>query len=297
MTSVDLNRLKGNYAEALAMAWLSRKCLVRPVADGTDIGIDLFCEAIVDHVPYLHFWVQVKVIPRASLTIQGGATTARYSFDKKHLEYWNRQPIPVYAFLVPLDSWPPVEPDAIYGVSVTRKLVENGLPTRDSVTYRTTDSFGRDSLDEDLHDFVTMIVPWDTSVLLLKRGIVAPIPHHTGHFPLGIGFQHLTSVLGNIREASVFGLLHSLLAEPSDDSMKSVRNRFETVAKIFESEMPNMGLSVLVRSAHADGNFELAKEYIQRALDRISSDKTLTESDRSRRQDEVRGLLADFENP
>ena len=130
MTSVDQNRLKGNYAEALATAWLSRKCLIRPVAAGTDIGIDLYCEAVVDGIPYLHFWVQVKVIQRASLRVQDGKTMASYAFDKRHLEYWDRQPIPVYALLVPLDSWPPVEPDAIYGVRVTDQLVRQGLPSK-----------------------------------------------------------------------------------------------------------------------------------------------------------------------
>ena len=60
MPSVDVNRLKGNYAQTLVSTWLSRMCLVRPVAEGTDIGIDLYCEAIVDGVPYLHFWVQVE---------------------------------------------------------------------------------------------------------------------------------------------------------------------------------------------------------------------------------------------
>ena len=199
--------------------------------------------------------------------------------------------------LVPLDSWPSVEPDAIYGVRVTEELVRKDLPSRDSVTYYTTEGFDRDSLDKDLHDFVTNIVPWDTSALLLKRGIVAPLPDQSHRFTVGIGFQYLESVLWNIRDASVQGLFHSLLDEQSADAMNPVRKRFEAVAEMFESEMHNLGLSMLVRSAHADEDIERAKAYVLAALDRISSDTALEESDRSQRLEEVLELLRDLENP
>ena len=101
MPVVDENRLRGNYAQAVVSAWLSRKCLVRPVADGTDIEIDLYCEAVSQSLPSDHFWAQVKAIPAAS--VEGGE--AAYRSLQKHLAYWQRQPIPVYAFLVPLGDW------------------------------------------------------------------------------------------------------------------------------------------------------------------------------------------------
>ena len=150
-------------------------------------------------MPYLHFWVQVKSIPNSSIRVEGKERTAHYAFDRRHLEYWDRQPIPVYALLVPVDSWPPSEPDEIFGVRVTEELVKSGLPSAGSVTYRTTNGFERSSLDDDLRKFVTEIVPWDTSALLLKRGIVAPLPHQPGRFPAGIGFQYLPKMLTSIR--------------------------------------------------------------------------------------------------
>lgn len=62
MPTISDKQLKGNFAENLVAEWLSRACLVRPVAVGTDIGIDLYCESLVDNNPHLHFWVQVKAI-------------------------------------------------------------------------------------------------------------------------------------------------------------------------------------------------------------------------------------------
>lgn len=69
---IDQNRLKGNYAEAIVSEWVSRSCLIRPVAEGTDIGVDLYCEAVIENSPYLHFWAQVKSISHDELKEKDG---------------------------------------------------------------------------------------------------------------------------------------------------------------------------------------------------------------------------------
>ena len=294
MPSIDVNRLKGNYAQALASTWLSRMCLIRPVAEGTDIGIDLYCESIVDGVPYVHFWVQVKAIPSSSIKVEGEQRIAGYSFDKRHLEYWDRQPIPVYALLVPVDSWPPDEADAIFGVRVTEELVKGGLPAANSTTYHTKNAFERNTLDDDLRKFVTNIVPWDTSALLLRRGIVAPLPGQPGHSTAGIGFQYLPRLLSSIRDASVQGLMHVILGEKLQTealkldlthrlpwtkefstSHEMLRRHFEQIASTFKDEMHYWGLSALAWSARADGEFETAQEYLHLSRTKIAGDTSL----------------------
>ena len=317
MPSVDVNRLKGNFAQALASTWLSRMCLVRPVAEGTDIGIDLYCESIVDGVPYLHFWVQVKAIPISSVRVEGEERTARYSFDRRHLEYWDRQPIPVYALLVPVDSWPPSEPDAIFLVRVTEELVKGDLPATNSITYHTKDGFERDSLDDELRKFVTDIVPWDTSALLMRRGIVAPLPGKPRSFPFGVGFQYLPQVLSSIMDASVQGLLHVILGERREaklqerglthlpflppgvkdhsSSWEPLRKHFERIAATFGDNMHYYGLSVLAWSARDVGDFESAKAYLHLALARIAADSDIQDQERSTRLAEVQELLEVFE--
>ena len=315
MPSVDVNRLKGNYAQNLASTWLSWMCLVRPVAEGTDIGIDLYCESIVDGVPYLHFWVQVKAIPSSSIRVEGEERTARYSFDRRHLEYWDRQPIPVYALLVPVDSWPPTEPDVVFLVRVTEELVKGDLPDTNSITYHTKVGFERDSLDDELREFVTNIVPWDTSALLMRRGIVAPLPGQPDSFPLGIGFQYLPEVLSSIMDASAQGLLHVILGERREaglqelslsalppgvkdpsSSWEPLRKHFERIAATFEDDMHRYGLSVLAWSARDVGDFESAKAYLHLALARIAADSGIQDQERSTLLAEAQELLEGFEN-
>lgn len=90
MPKVTPNQIVGNRGENLAGYLLSQFCLIRQVASGTDVGIDLYCESITDEQPNNHFWVQVK----SSLEEQRSVSL------EKELLYWWRQPIPVFIFLV-----------------------------------------------------------------------------------------------------------------------------------------------------------------------------------------------------
>ena len=298
MVVIDTNRLKGNYAQAIVCSWLSRRCLVRSVAEGTDIGVDLYCESVLEDQPFLHFWVQVKAIPSNNIRTVDGKEEARYSFDRRHLEYWDRQPIPVYAFLVPVTTWPPSQPEKIYGINITRNLVVEGLPENGSVTYRASDSFEAETIDADLQQFITKIVPADTALLFLKKGIVAPLPKSDpdfdDEFPIGIGWQHLPKILDNMRNASVQGLVYSLIAENKGKDWKPFRNQFEAIANLFEEQMHDFGISMLVRAAEHDGDIEKAKGYIYRAIDRIFEDQCLSADAKSTRLSKMRTLLEDF---
>ena len=248
--------------------------LVRQVAEGTDIGVDLYCESVHEDQPFLHFWVQVKAIPASRIRTIKESQEVYYRFSRKHLEYWDRQPIPVYAFLVPIDKWPPTEPNKVFGIPITRHLVDQGLPEKKWKTYRTSDCFEVEALDSDLETFVAKVVPADTSLLLLKKGIVAPFPKSDpdsdDEFPIGIGLQYVPKILDNIRDASIQGLVYSLIAENRGEDWKHFRYQFEAIANLFEEKMHNFGISMLVRAAEHGGDIEKAKGYIHRHLGQIS---------------------------
>jgi len=299
MPTVDISRLKGNYAQAVVVSWLSRACLVRPVAEGTDIGIDLYCESVLDGQPFLHFWVQVKAIPAENVTTKDGRTGASYAFETKHLAYWDRQPIPVYALLVPLPEWPPTAPRIVYGVRVTEALVRDGLPSTASRTLRTSDSFELSTIDADLLTFVTEIVPWDTAVLGLKRGIVSPLPARSDdapqRFPRDIGWQYLERTLSTIRDAAMGGLYHALIGEKLGLGSRELRGRFEAIVRLYGDDIPDFGLSMLVRAAHTDGDLPRARRLVQRALVRFDSDQTRSPEERRQRAENLRALLNELD--
>ncbi len=92
------NQLKGNWAEQYIAAELaSQGCFVRHVTQGHDSGIDLYCESTKNGTPFLHFECQIKTKKRW----KGRKEAVSYKPEKQHIEYWLKQPVPVYIFLVP----------------------------------------------------------------------------------------------------------------------------------------------------------------------------------------------------
>lgn len=269
MTQVDQNILRGNYAESVASSWLSRQCLVRPVASGTDIGIDLYCESLIGTSPFKHFWVQVKAIPEVN--IEDGE--AWFDFEVKHLRYWARQPVPVYAFLVPVLSWPPQFPDQIFGVRITDLIVQNDIPDQVTVRYRTSEGFSLAEIDQDLSGFIQNIVPHDTASLLLLKGIIAPIdePVYTiNHsFPKDVVLQHIDKVFQTIRFASEICLAELIETESSVLEHVKIRRVVDGVLRLFLDDLSILGLSSVANSAYKDGDTVTAKEYLSIARSRL----------------------------
>ncbi len=54
---IGSSQVIGSRGEMYIAFLLSQYCLVRPVANGTDDGVDLYCEALIEGVPHSHFWV------------------------------------------------------------------------------------------------------------------------------------------------------------------------------------------------------------------------------------------------
>lgn len=298
MTPVDLNRLKGNYAEYTVATWLSRVALVRPVAEGTDIGVDLYCESIIGGSPYLHFWVQVKAVPPSNISFNGDKEIAWFDFETRHLQYWAHQPIPVYVFLVPLEKWPPLLPKRIYSVRITDYILRHGIPNKSKARIKSPDWIDIETIESDLEQFVTEIIPWDTAALLIQKGIIAPVPdpHNSleKRFPAGIGFPYLDKILESIRDTSVLGLVDALAAEQHNPDKRPIRRQFEAIAELFEDELHVLGLTVLVRAAHTDGAIEKAKTYIAKAVARIEQDPKLDIQAKREKIAQALSLLDDF---
>src|SRR5690606_9315939 len=79
---------KGNAGENYVAYLLSTFCIVRPVASGTDIGIDLYCELPIANekgniITYLHFGVQVKT----GKSFEKGIAMSKYLDYYKELQF------------------------------------------------------------------------------------------------------------------------------------------------------------------------------------------------------------------
>jgi hypothetical protein len=210
MPAVTENRLKGNYGAALVMSRLSGECLVRPVAADTDVGVDLYCETVAEGRPFLHFWLQVKAGDQCKRDPDGEIASCRFGSD--HLDYWARQPVPVFAALVP-SPWPVLQEPDIYVVDITTHiLINSGAPTQQSLLLRSNHWWPVGDRDS-VRTFLTHVVPDTTAQLQVSKGIVADSPTPTSQYvqtrPRVPVLRFKDKILHQLRTTAAFALLFS----------------------------------------------------------------------------------------
>jgi len=281
MATVDVNRLKGNYGEAYVGALLSRHCLVRPVAEGTDVGLDLYCESIENDTPFLHFWVQVKTGSQCKLNVDESA--ASFSFEVRHLRYWARQPVPVYAALLPLE-WPVQRDPDVYVVDLTSWFLEHEVPQSGTVRLHSTTVWGAGEHGQ-VEEFVRRAVPQAFARLQCRNGVVVHIPTRTPeyvktfpHLPVSRFQEH---ILVQIRRTAAFSVLFLHDANELSGKNDSFRRKLAQIVEQFEGDMHWENFMACALSYHADGQFESAAKKYEEAEDCIRRDKRFCEQPNS----------------
>ncbi len=261
---IVVDQQRGNYAEYVAASWLSRQCLVRSVASGTDIGIDLYCESVHREDPFQHFWVQVKAISQSNIRDTPQGLAAFYDFETRHLRYWSRQPVPVYSFLVPIEGWPAPEPARIFGVNISYELLKDGIPRGDQHRYSTTDCIERESLDRDLTQFITVVVPVHTAALFVPHGVIPviewPEARPEPHLPSGLTLRHIEQIDDATRQTMEICLTELLRLEDPSDADLQRRRRYSRILLDYRNSLTAMGASSVAQSLCLDNQFELAFE-------------------------------------
>jgi hypothetical protein len=273
MPAVTDNRLKGNYGAAVVMARLSGECLVRPVAADTDVGVDLYCETVAQGQPFLHFWVQVKAGEQCEVDPESKTATCR--FERDQLEYWSRQPVPVFAALVPTD-WPPQRDPDVYVVDITTQMLFDHLPYAQNSIKLCSDYHWPAGNTDLVRLFLTQAVPFTTARLECKKGIVAPsptlIPQYSQIVPNVPVTRFMKSILEQLRKTAAFSVLFVFDSkEQTADEVEFCRLLIRIIEQFpndphWENPMAHALLN------HADQNFESALIFYQNAKDRIKGD-------------------------
>ena len=290
MILVDENRLKGNYGAALVAHMLSRRCLVRPVAEGTDVGVDLYCESVrPDGRPFQHFWVQVKTGTQVEVAADGATASCR--FRRAHLDYWDRQPVAVFALLVPLSNWPPTElPRDIYVVDITEYLLTRGLPAQEEITIHSRTGVPKINPGDirTLEWFLYEHVPSLTGARKIRDGIIdyTESPHgerYVRRLVSGWTLRFIEKVIDTIRRTSVIGALDLMTTgDPqTPDQMRCWEFLLSILKKCDEFGVHHYEHEVTYgRAAFLRGDFTSAKKFRESAVSGINGDKQLEEPQR-----------------
>jgi len=205
MSDKHTSALIGNFGEHYVASQLAAAgCLVRPVANQADTGIDLYCETSVSsgrsNTPFVHFWVQVKTstqFERAeheflyTLPIDRSAERpVTVKIRCRDLLYWERQPIPVFVACVAVNAWPPTEHPSLQILPMTDVLLGEHSPLDiDDDLNRNDPAASPDAkitlacslvlppFDQiALREFLDSVVPQHAAALHVRRGVVENIP-------------------------------------------------------------------------------------------------------------------------
>lgn len=271
MPIVDDNRLKGNYGAAYVSARLSSECLVRPVAGDTDVGVDLYCESVEEGSPFLHFWMQVKAGAQCRVSADGSSASCRFTTD--HLGYWDRQPVPVFTALVPVD-WPVARDPTVYVIDVSSYLLEHGLRDQPTVNLDSDYTWCPGNRTE-VRRFLAEAVPVSAARLQCRHGVVATKPTlrptYEHHAPLVPVSRFKSAIHRQLRTTAASSLLflHSY-GELNED--RGFRRLLAAVVEQFGDDPHWENFMSRALSHHADSQFDPAIELYRRAKRAIEND-------------------------
>lgn len=272
MPTVDENRLKGNYGATCVALRLSSECLVRPVAADTDVGVDLYCESVEEGMPFLHFWVQVKA--GAQCQLSQNLRAASCSFNVNHLEYWSRQPVPVFAALVPV-GWPVQSEPNVYIIDITSQLLA-GLPTGvDSVTLK-SDYIWHASNREDVQRFLAEAIPASVARLQCRNGVVASMPTLRPNYvvtsPSVPVFGFRSEILTQLRRTAALSVMFLCDSPETGDDSADFRRILASIVAQFGDDPHWENFMAQALSYHADRLFDQAIEFYSKAIQCIQND-------------------------
>lgn len=273
MPTVPVSRLKGNYGAAVVMARLTGECLVRPVPSDTDVGVDLYCETVIENRPFLHFWIQVKAGEQCKLDEGGTSVSSR--FDTGHLTYWGRQPVPVFAALVP-SGWPPeAEPD-VWIVDVTTHLILGDIPLEGNSATLRSDYRWPPAARAPVESFLRDTVPVTTARLQCSRGVVAAVPTLTPEYvritPSVPVRRFKIRILDQLRTTAANSIFFSLLFDGPLEEDKEFRRLLAHIVEQFGDDPHWENFMARALSHHADGDFESALSLYKKARQCILND-------------------------
>lgn len=271
MPKVTSSMRKGNQGESIVAARLTPRCLVRPVTQGTDIGIDLYCETLKGDRPFLHFWMQVKSGEQCKPSPD--LESASYRFKTDELAYWFRQPVPVFAALVPLSS------RDVYIVDISRYLLFNGIPEKSKVKIVSNFRW-RDGDLRSVEAFIDNVVPDNEALLSLKKGVISTVQtldwQYTQSVPIGPVLEYNDKILEQIRRTAAFSMLHIPLNN-NESFAKEFRHRLAGILEVFGDQGNWEIHAARGRFFHGEEAFDRAAELYERAAQSIRDDQNVNQ--------------------
>jgi len=262
--------LTGNWGEQYIAERLSAcDCFIRHVPQGHDTGIDLYCETTAnDKSPFLHFWCQVKT--RNFKGRNERVTLSRKSM--KRVDYWLKQPVPVFIFVVPDLRKDCIIPFYIFSVI-------DFYPHKHRIS-----SLLKVEKREDLEIFLNEKLPIETFRWDLMRGRVSHLaasrPEYIIRFPKGQALEFKDELQESLRWTLRI-LADDILDKNTSDSISNAKSYVEMLETLVSSihDKHYESYEVIGDYYCKKDESEKAVEYYQQSLALLSNDPNINKGD------------------
>lgn len=231
--------------------------------------------------PFIHFWIQVK----SSKDFPNREDEVTCSFKTSSLKYWERQPVPVIAVLVPIE-WPPEQINYIHIIDITLSILINGInPEVESQTLKSISRLAIpindiSKIDEKLEGLLLHHLPMTISAMYSKKGFLyaAPKPteeylkYYSGH----ILDKCIPQIELNIKNAATFAVTQFI------DSGKDYRQLPKSLITVLEAMEDENHFHVFEAKGvllKAKGNYQEAIIKFQKAIHCINRDSKKSDSE------------------
>jgi hypothetical protein len=247
------------------------------VVGNTDVGVDLYCESIIEGDTFLHFWVQVK----SSENLPNHPEKFNFPFATSSLKYWAKQPVPVLALLVPV-KWPPEDIGVIHVVDVTFGILENGIKADQKEQSLETNPelclpiSKKDELASQLEKLLLHHLPMIVSAMYAEKGFIYPAPkpteQYTKYFSGHFLPRHIHLIEERARHAATFGIMQWIDSGNEVDKLPRILvSGLEAIQDDPHYEV-HEALGVLCQSRR---DLQGAREHFETAKKRITGDPTI----------------------
>ncbi len=268
---VGTGQMIGSRGEMFVGFLLSSFCLVRPVANGTDVGVDLYCEALIDGVPHSHFWVQIKT--------QMTKLPKRKTFEVRDLEYWSRQPIPVFIFLVSGEKMD-FNNFQINIINLSEKFIAEPYIDPINTLKKSLSTDLTISSHNELKSFIFDEVPKTIARLYVRDGVIFHT-RRTVHeeyiktYDFKDIHKYARPIMKNIGRMSALLIRDIINQRLKDDDLNRQRKQLERILETYWDWGNSDFHFTLGLSKITDKDFAGAIPCFQRALANVDSDKRL----------------------
>lgn len=266
---ITVSQINGNKGEALISYLLSHYCLIRQVSSGTDVGVDLYCESIVENQPGHHFWIQVKASASGRFKSLKGADIA----------YWRRQPIPVFVFQLRLEESTSENSFDVRAINLTEEFIKNGPTLGNSLGTISPQQIH--NLGE-LGKFVKEIVPKTIARRAMLDGVIIPVKTIENEYLKTYYGEDChkfeKDIFTQVGRAARF-LIQDILSIKGSNQLTEKRKHAERILETYQENSGKWDFHYYYGlSKFTDDFFAVAEDAFRRALNKIETDSRIDQN-------------------